>query len=53
MIDTIFFDVPSSIRYVGDRPDNDVRPAEDAGMKTCLIRRGGACSAAKHNAASG
>ena len=30
----------SSILYVGDRPDNDVRPAHQAGMKTCLIRRG-------------
>ncbi len=30
----------SSILYVGDRPDNDVRPALEAGMKTCLIRRG-------------
>ncbi|GAA1892342.1 HAD family hydrolase [Asanoa iriomotensis] len=31
---------PSSILYVGDRPDNDVRPAHEAGMRTCLIRRG-------------
>ncbi|GGM78716.1 hypothetical protein GCM10007977_095390 [Dactylosporangium sucinum] len=30
----------SSILYVGDRPDNDVRPAGEAGMQTCLIRRG-------------
>lgn len=30
----------SSILYVGDRPDNDVRPAEEVGLKTCLIRRG-------------
>ncbi len=30
----------SSILYVGDRPDNDVRPAMAAGMRTCLIRRG-------------
>ncbi|MEU9828972.1 HAD family hydrolase [Micromonospora chersina] len=29
----------SSILYVGDRPDNDARPAKEAGMKTCLIRR--------------
>ncbi|MBQ0977009.1 MULTISPECIES: HAD family hydrolase [Micromonospora] len=29
----------SSILYVGDRPDNDARPAQEAGMKTCLIRR--------------
>lgn len=31
---------PSSILYVGDRPDNDVRPALDAGIRACLIRRG-------------
>ncbi|WP_433394133.1 HAD family hydrolase [Micromonospora sp. KLBMP9576] len=30
----------SSILYVGDRPDNDARPAGQAGMMTCLIRRG-------------
>ncbi|MEV0269339.1 HAD family hydrolase [Hamadaea sp. NPDC050747] len=30
----------SAILYVGDRPDNDVRPALEAGLKTCLIRRG-------------
>lgn len=30
----------SSILYVGDRPDNDARPAKEAGMKACLIRRG-------------
>lgn len=30
----------SSILYVGDRPDNDARPARAAGMATCLIRRG-------------
>ncbi|SCF25654.1 HAD family hydrolase [Micromonospora chokoriensis] len=29
----------SSILYVGDRPDNDARPALAAGMKACLIRR--------------
>ncbi|MBO4205775.1 HAD family hydrolase [Micromonospora echinofusca] len=29
----------SAILYVGDRPDNDARPARAAGMKTCLIRR--------------
>lgn len=29
----------SSILYVGDRPDNDARPAREAGMRTCLIRR--------------
>ncbi|GIG66874.1 HAD family hydrolase [Phytomonospora endophytica] len=31
---------PSTILYVGDRPDNDVRPAVAAGLRTCLIRRG-------------
>ncbi|MEU8185464.1 HAD family hydrolase [Micromonospora sp. NPDC049044] len=31
---------PSTILYVGDRPDNDVRPAQELGMPTCLIRRG-------------
>ncbi|GAA0463939.1 2-haloalkanoic acid dehalogenase [Paractinoplanes deccanensis] len=31
---------PSTILYVGDRPDNDALPARRAGMKTCLIRRG-------------
>ncbi|MFC7241773.1 HAD family hydrolase [Catellatospora aurea] len=30
----------STILYVGDRPDNDVRPAVAVGLKTCLIRRG-------------
>ncbi|MFG1837439.1 HAD family hydrolase [Micromonospora sp. NPDC049175] len=30
----------ASILYVGDRPDNDVRPAQEVGMPTCLIRRG-------------
>jgi FMN phosphatase YigB (HAD superfamily) len=31
---------PASILYVGDRPDNDARPALAAGMPACLIRRG-------------
>jgi FMN phosphatase YigB (HAD superfamily) len=26
--------------YVGDRLDNDVRPASQAGLRTALIRRG-------------
>ncbi|WP_409495983.1 HAD family hydrolase [Amycolatopsis sp. cmx-11-12] len=30
----------SSVLYVGDRLDNDVRPAQDAGIATALIRRG-------------
>ncbi|MEU9833136.1 HAD family hydrolase [Streptosporangium sp. NPDC048047] len=31
---------PEEILYVGDRLDNDVRPAGAAGMRTALIRRG-------------
>lgn len=30
----------SSILYIGDRPDNDARPASEAGLKAGLIRRG-------------
>ncbi|MGQ0773522.1 MAG: HAD family hydrolase [Pseudonocardiales bacterium] len=29
-----------AVLYVGDRLDNDIRPAQDAGMATALIRRG-------------
>lgn len=29
-----------SVLYVGDRIDNDIRPAQQAGMKTALVRRG-------------
>jgi FMN phosphatase YigB (HAD superfamily) len=32
--------VPSSALYVGDRLDNDIRPAQKAGLGTALIRRG-------------
>lgn len=46
--DALFFDrvieaVPfdaSEILYVGDRIDNDIKPAIEAGMPTALIRRG-------------
>jgi HAD superfamily hydrolase (TIGR01549 family) len=31
---------PNEILYVGDRVDNDIRPAAAAGMKTALVRRG-------------
>lgn len=31
---------PSDVAYVGDRLDNDVLPAADAGMRPVLIRRG-------------
>lgn len=31
---------PNEIAYVGDRIDNDVAPAADAGMKSIFIRRG-------------
>ena len=31
---------PASIAYVGDRVDNDVRPARDAGMVAVFVRRG-------------
>ena len=45
---TAFFDAivavagvePGRIIYVGDRLDNDVRPARRAGMRTVLLRRG-------------
>ena len=32
--------VPADVAYVGDRLDNDVRPAHAAGMRTVWIRRG-------------
>jgi FMN phosphatase YigB (HAD superfamily) len=31
---------PGDVAYVGDRPDNDVRPAAAAGMRPVWIRRG-------------
>lgn len=29
-----------SVLYVGDRLDNDIRPAQEAGLQTALVRRG-------------
>jgi HAD superfamily hydrolase (TIGR01549 family) len=29
-----------SVLYVGDRLDNDIRPAQEAGLATCFVRRG-------------
>jgi FMN phosphatase YigB (HAD superfamily) len=31
---------PYEIAYVGDRLDNDLRPATEAGLRTVFIRRG-------------
>ncbi|MFF7331575.1 HAD-IA family hydrolase [Streptomyces sp. NPDC008150] len=31
---------PAEMLYVGDRVDNDVRPAREAGMRTALVHRG-------------
>ncbi|MET0772736.1 MAG: HAD family hydrolase [Candidatus Limnocylindrales bacterium] len=31
---------PADVTYVGDRPDNDVRPAAAAGMRAVWLRRG-------------
>jgi HAD superfamily hydrolase (TIGR01549 family) len=31
---------PGQILYVGDRVDNDILPAGDAGLRTCWLRRG-------------
>jgi FMN hydrolase / 5-amino-6-(5-phospho-D-ribitylamino)uracil phosphatase len=31
---------PADVAYVGDRPDNDVRPASAAGMRAVWLRRG-------------
>jgi FMN phosphatase YigB (HAD superfamily) len=30
----------SQVLYVGDRLDNDIRPAQTAGLATALVRRG-------------
>jgi putative hydrolase of the HAD superfamily len=32
--------VPTSVAYVGDRPDNDVAPAKGLGLATVRLRRG-------------
>jgi HAD superfamily hydrolase (TIGR01549 family) len=39
LVDVVPFPA-GEILYVGDRLDNDIRPAAAAGMKTALIRRG-------------
>ena len=31
---------PHEIAYVGDRLDNDLRPAAEAGLRTVFVRRG-------------
>lgn len=31
---------PEQVLYVGDRIDNDILPAADAGLRTCWLRRG-------------
>jgi HAD superfamily hydrolase (TIGR01662 family) len=31
---------PADVVYVGDRPDNDIKPAAAAGMRTIWLRRG-------------
>ncbi|ETK31683.1 HAD family hydrolase [Microbispora sp. ATCC PTA-5024] len=31
---------PGAVLYVGDRLDNDIRPAQEAGLRTALVRRG-------------
>jgi Predicted hydrolase (HAD superfamily) len=31
---------PEQVLYVGDRIDNDIRPAQEAGLRTAHIRRG-------------
>jgi FMN phosphatase YigB (HAD superfamily) len=31
---------PAEVLYVGDRLDNDIRPAQEAGLRTAFIRRG-------------
>jgi HAD superfamily hydrolase (TIGR01549 family) len=33
-------DDPAEVLYVGDRTDNDVVPAHDAGLRTCWLTRG-------------
>ncbi|MGO4807790.1 HAD family hydrolase [Arthrobacter sp. 2MCAF15] len=39
IVDTAQLDA-RQILYVGDRLDNDVRPARKAGMRTAFVRRG-------------
>jgi HAD superfamily hydrolase (TIGR01662 family) len=44
---------PGEILYVGDRLDNDIQPAAQAGMKTALIRRGPWGTIQEHDPAAG
>lgn len=37
---TLFAVAPACIAHVGDRLDNDIVPAKDAGMFTAFVRRG-------------
>ena len=39
LLDTVAWDA-EEIVYVGDRLDNDLKPAKSAGMRTAFIRRG-------------
>ncbi|WIM95747.1 HAD family hydrolase [Actinoplanes oblitus] len=43
---------PAEILYVGDRLDNDIRPAAAAGFKTGLIRRGPWATIQQHDPAA-
>ena len=40
VLDLVDVEDPSQVLYVGDRVDNDVIPAAEAGMRTCWLRRG-------------
>ena len=44
---------PGEILYIGDRLDNDIQPAAQAGMETALIRRGPWGMIQEHDPAAG